>query len=173
MKGAIKLIFDIVFSLITLIIDKTIFIIFAIYFSKPKYILLIIAKIIVNFLRELSLWITIDRFSPNHIPILFIGEEICYFVNDLLDDKNSIFKELNGHKYIRIFFYLISLIGVLIHNEIIVTNICGLGSDTKYFLDIVVKHDEEYTNSDNPDILKKFETLELNDYQEDENSAGN
>ena len=171
MKGAIKLIFAIiVFSLIALIIDKTIFKTFAIYFSKPKYILLIIAKIIVNFLRELSLWITIDRFSPNHIPILFIGEEICYFVNDLLDDKNSIFKELNGHKYIRIFF---SLIGVLIHNEIIVTNICGLGSDSKYFLDIVVKNDEEYTNSDNPDILKKFETLELNDYQEDENSAGN
>ena len=80
---------------------------------------------------------------------------------------------MNGHKYIRIFFYLILLIGVLIHNEIIVTNICGLGSDTKYFLDIVVKNDEEYTNSDNPDILKKFETLELNDYQEDENSAGN
>ena len=80
---------------------------------------------------------------------------------------------MNGHKYIRIFLYLISLIGVLIHNEIIVTNICGLGSDTKYFLDIVVKTDEEFTKSDNPDILKRFETLELMSQQGEENSDHN
>ena len=172
MKGAIKLVFVVVFSLITLMIDNKIFKIFGIYFSELKYIFLIIAKIIINFFIELSLWITLDRFSPNHTPIIIIGEEICNFVEDLLN-KDSKFKKMNGHKYIRIFLYLISLIGVLIHNEIIVTNICGLGSDTKYFLDIVVKTDEEFTKSDNPDILKRFETLELMSQQGDENSTQN
>ena len=75
---------------------------------------------------------------------------------------------MRGHIYIRIILYLVSLIGVLLHNEIIVTNICGLGSDTKYFLDIVAKNDEEYNNTDNPDILKKFETIEMSEQQEDE-----
>ena len=118
MKGAIKLIFVIISSLIALIVDKKIFKIFANYFSELKYILLIIAKIIVDFFSELSLWITIDRFSPNHTPIIIIGEEFCNFVEDLID-KDSKFKLMGGHKYIRIFFYLISLIGVLIHNEIL------------------------------------------------------
>ena len=167
MKGAFKLIFFIVFSLIALIVDKKIFIIFAEYFSNIKYILLIIAKIIINFFNELSLWITIDRFSPNHTPIIITGEEFCYFVEDLID-KDSLFRHMRGHIYIRIILYLVSLIGVLLHNEIIVTNICGLGSDTKYFLDIVAKNDEEYNNTDNPDILKKFETIEMSEQQEDE-----
>ena len=155
------------FSLIALIVDKKIFIIFAEYFSNIKYILLIIAKIIINFFNELSLWITIDRFSPNHTPIIIIGEEFSYFVEDLID-KDSLFRHMRGHIYIRIILYLVSLIGVLLHNEIIVTNICGLGSDTKYFLDIVAKNDEEYNNTDNPDILKKFETIEMSEQQEDE-----
>ena len=72
MKGAIKLVFVVVFSLITLMIDNKIFKIFGIYFSELKYIFLIIAKIIINFFIELSLWITLDRFSPNHTPIIII-----------------------------------------------------------------------------------------------------
>ena len=126
-----------------------------------------IAKIIINFFNELSLWIAVDGFSPNHTPIIIIGEEFCYFAEDLID-KDSLFKQMRGHKYIRIILYLVSLIGVLLHNEIIVTNICGLGSDTKYFLDIVANNDEEYNNTDNPDILKKFETIEMSEQQEDE-----
>ena len=76
MKGSFKLIFFIVFSLIALIVDKKIFIIFAEYFSNIKFILLIIAKIIINFFNELSLWITIDRFSPNHTPNFVISWKI-------------------------------------------------------------------------------------------------
>ena len=83
-------------------------------------------------------------------------------MEDLID-KDSLFRHMRGHIYIRIILYLVSLIGVLLHNEIIVTNICGLGSDSKYFLDIVAKNDEEDNN-----ILKKFETIEMSEQQEDE-----
>ena len=61
--------------------------------------------------------------------------------------------------YIRIFLYLIIAIGVLIHNEIVVINICNLGSDTKYFLDLELKKEELFNNADNPEIIKRYETL--------------
>ena len=149
MKGVIKIIFNIIFSLIVLFVKKEIFTIFVVYFSESKYVLLIIAKIITNFFNELFLWIIIDRFSPNHTPLIIIGEELCNFIIDLIVTKK--FNSMGVHKYIRIVLYIISLIGVLLHNEIIVINICGLGSDTKYFLDDIVKNDEEYTKADDPD----------------------
>ena len=60
----------------------------------------------------------------------------------------------------RIILYIISTIGVIIHNEIVVINICDLGSDTKYFLDKKVENEELFAKTDNPEILKRFETLE-------------
>ena len=159
-KGVVKLIFVIVFSIIVLIVKKQIFVLFASYFLKAKCVLLIIGKIITNFFNALSLWIIIDKFSPNHTPLILIGEEICNFVADLIGGHSK-FKDMKWHKYIRIVLYVISFIGVMLHNEIVVINICGLGSDTKYFLDMMVKEDEEYSTSDDPDILKRFETLEM------------
>ena len=71
--------------------------------------------------------------------------------------------------YLRIVLYIISFIGVMIHNEIVVINICNLGSDTKYFLDKKVKSEELYSSSDNPDILQKYETIEFDIKSEDSN----
>ena len=61
--------------------------------------------------------------------------------------------------YFRIFLNIISTIGVMIHNEIIVINICNLGSDTKYFLDLQVESDELFAKTDNPEIMKRFDSL--------------
>ena len=171
-KGAIKLIFVIIFSLIAFIIDKKVFSIFVFYFSELKYILLIIGKIISNFFNELSIWIILDRFSPNHTPLIIIGEELYHFVVDLTVD-NSKFNKMGLHKIVRIFLYVFSFIGVILHNEIVVINICGLGSDTKYFLDIIEKDDQEYISSDDPDTLKRFETIEEIDNQEEDDSVSN
>ena len=165
MKGIIKIVFNVIFSIVILIVKKRFFIAFAQYFSKPKYIFLVIGKIIVNFFYGLFLWIIIDRFSPNHTPLIIIGEEICNFVIDLIITKK--FMKMKGYKYVRIILYIFSFIGVLLHNEIIVINICGLGSDTKYFLDTRLKSEEEYTTSDDPNILKRFETLEMIEYTDD------
>ena len=167
--GAIKLIFNSILSLVVVLIKNQIFIAFALYFSELKNILLIIGKIIANFFYGLFLWIIIDRFSPNHTPLVIIGEEICNFVIDLIVFKK--FFEMGGYKYIRIILYVISFIGVLLHNEIVIINICGLGSDTKYFLDNIVESEEEYANSDEPDILKKFETLEMIKYSDEDSQT--
>ena len=47
----------------------------------------------------------------------------------------------------------------MIHNEIVVINICNLGSDTEYFLDLEVKNEELFANTDNPEIIKRFDSL--------------
>ena len=59
----------------------------------------------------------------------------------------------------RLVLYLVSAICVIIHNEIVVINICNLGSDTKYFLDLEFESEELYTKSDNPEIMKRYETF--------------
>ena len=166
MKGVFKLIINIVFSVIILIVNKKIIIVSYHYFKENRYILLLIGKIIANFFYELSLWIIIDKFSPNHTPLAIICEEISNFIIDLIFTKK--FLDMRNHKYIRIALYLISFFGVILHNEIVVINICGLGSDTKYFLDERLKIETEYNNSDDPDILKRFETLEMTELNEGE-----
>ena len=65
--------------------------------------------------------------------------------------------------YFRIFLNIISTIGVMIHNEIVVINICNLGSDTKYFLDLEVK------NEDLENLKKKVDELENTQERENPN----
>ena len=166
MKGVIKLIFNIIFSVIVLIADRKILTTFNVYFKEKKSILLIIGKIIIKFFYDLFLWIIVDKFSPNYTCLAILLEELCNFVADLLVTK--IFSELGDHKYIRIVLYVISFIGVILHNQIIVINICGLGEDTKYFLDKIAKSEAEYSISNEPNILKRFETLEMIDFKDED-----
>ena len=77
-------------------------------------------------------------------------------LNGNIQDNNILGWDL----YIRIILYLILIIGVMIHNEIIIINTCGLGSDTKYFLDIKVEIEQLYSDTDDPEILKRYETLD-------------
>ena len=59
----------------------------------------------------------------------------------------------------------------MIHNEIIIINICGLASKTKYFLDLKFSSEELYINENDPEILRRFETLlEMEDYRVDINT---
>ena len=57
------------------------------------------------------------------------------------------------------------------HNEIVVINICGLGSDTKYFLDLKVESEELYSDTDDPDIIKQYDSYGeldvINDFSRD------
>ena len=60
------------------------------------------------------------------------------------------------------------------HNQIIVINVCGLGSDTKYFMDLKVESEQLYSTTDNPEILKRFESQVENEILiENEGEEGN
>ena len=162
-KGVIKIILVAIFSSIVLIVKIDVFIDLGQYFSETKFILLIIAKVIANFFNDLFFWLIIDRFSPNYTPLILLVEEVCNFVEDLI--TKGVFKDMPPYKYVRILLYIISFIGVIIHNEIVVINICGLGSDTKYFLEHILKDEEEFSCSDNPNILKRYDSFIEMNYQ--------
>ena len=157
-KGSILFILVLLFSLIMLLTKKEIFPRIGFFLTHTKYILLIIAKIFTNFFVSLSTWLIIDRFSPNYFPFALIFNESCYFIVELIVGGDD-YTIMGWDLYFRIFLYVISFIGVLIHNEIIIINICDLGSDTKYFLDLKVESEEIFSNADNPEIIKRYETL--------------
>ena len=175
-KGFIFFIFVILFSLIMLLAKKDIFPRIGFFLTHTKYILLTIAKIFTNFFVSLSIWLIIDRFSPNYFPFALIFNEICYFIVELIVGEYD-YKIMGWDLYFRIFLYAISFIGVMIHNEIVVINICNLGSDTKYFLDLKLKSEELFSNTDNPEIIKRYDSLNemqtVNEENENEDSIIN
>ena len=117
-----------------------------------------IGSIFSKFFLTLFLWLIIDRFSPNYYPIVLIFKEFFYSILDKIIDGKT-YKIMGWDLYVRIVLYVISFIGVIIHNEIVVINICNLGSDTKYFLDLEVELEEQFANTDNPEIIQRYETL--------------
>ena len=157
-KGSVVLILSLLLSLIIFLVNKDIFIRMGFFFKKSKYIWLFIAKIFSSFFYTMINWLIIDKFSPNYLPLSLLINEFCAFIVELIYVP-KIIKYYEWDFYIRIILYLISFIGVMIHNEIVVINICNLGSDTKYFLDLEVKNEELFANTDNPEIIKRFDSL--------------
>ena len=171
-KGVIGLILVILFSLITLFVKIDIFSRIGFFFTEKKYIWLIIAKIFSDFFVTLFIWILIDRFSPNYLPFAILFNEVCKFILNLIYGLNINDKTMGWDIYFRFFLYIISFIGVMIHNEIVVINICNLGSDTKYFLDIELEKEELLSKTNNPEIIQRYETL-IDMESEDNNSKDN
>ena len=172
-KGLIKLILLKLLNIVLYFVKKDFFKAIPLFFGHTKYIILIVLYIITEFFMNLSLWIIIDRFSPNHTPLILLLEELTNFIISVINADEPTLKEeykiMGWDLYVRIFFYIISFFGVLIHNEIIVINYCGLGSDMKYFLDLKFEKEEEYINADNPDELKRFETMTEMENQSNDN----
>ena len=162
-KGAVVLVFLIIFSLIILIVEKEIYSKMSIFFTDHIWILII--NIFTHFLEDLFLWLIVDRFSPNYNPLAIIFQEVGFCI---LDRINGILKT-NWDFCVRIILYIILTIGVIIHNEIVVINICDLGSDTKYFLDIKVEKEKLFEKADEPEDLKRFETFEEMELIDEEN----
>ena len=160
-RGIYMAFLSLLFSVLVFFIDKRIFIYMPYFFSNAIYILRLIGFLIFHFFHDLFSWIIIDRFSPNYLPLCFIFEDICFFVAEKLGiRKTSDFNTIGWDIYIRIFLFIILLIVTLIHNEIIIINICGLSSDAKYFMDLKVESENIYSITDDPETLKRYETLE-------------
>ena len=131
------------------------------FFSNTIYILGLIGSLICKFFSDLFAWIIIDKFSPNYLPLCFIFEEICYFVSEAISSGQlNKFRTMGWDLYIRFLLYIILFIITMIHNEIIIINICGISSDAKYFMDLKIESEKIYSLTDDPETLKKYETLE-------------
>ena len=155
LRGVFKLVLVVLLSIFLVIFKRDVFSGIKYFITGPKYALLVVSNIVGKFFLSLFLWLIIDRFSPNYFPLALIFHETFFFILDEIFEPGGNDWDI----YLRIGLYVISFIGVILHNEIVVINICNLGSDTKYFLDEKFKHEELYINSDDPEILKRYETL--------------
>ena len=162
MRGFFKIILVIIFSSLMYVFNKENFFENIIFCLQNIKLLLFLSNIIIYFFDTIFLWILIDRFTPNYIPLAIIINGIIDFIISYVrfDIINVEINTFEWDFYVRIFLYIILTIGVLIYNEIIVINICGLASDTKYFLDLKLKNERLFSISDELEVLKKFETFD-------------
>lgn len=164
-KGIYKLFFLILFSIIFLPImgavrDN--------FFSdhdeiNGEMILIFILNFIFTFLKNLFNWILIDRFSLNHLALTLILEDLSYGIIYLFDyeENNKDLKEGISiwEISLRISIYVILFIAAMIHNEIFIITKCGLGENTKLFLDEKVK--EEMSMINDTDLKRNDTMIEL------------
>ena len=175
MRGFIKIIFMVLLSVFFIIFDSEVFINLGLYLKQNKNTIYSISNIFIFFSQDIFLWLIIDRFSPNYIPLAYIFKQISDFLIEIIITKNiEDSNPMGWDLYFRIFLYLILIISVMIHNEIIIINVYGLGSNTKYFLDLKYNNELLYYETDDPEILERFETyIELDDKTNDDKGTIN
>ena len=92
MRGLIKLALTAILTVIYFYTNKTHLINLSIWLRSIDLILLNISNIIVTFFEGIFLWIIIDRFSPNYIPLALIFKEISDYIviiitKDIIDSN--------------------------------------------------------------------------------------
>ena len=117
---------------------------------------LIITSIFLNFLYNVFLWIIIDKFSADHISMVMVIDGLIQTIIQMITDKNNIIFDI-----IEIIFYLFLIIGVLIHNEIIIFNFCGLNENTVKAFKLKETIDNNLMNS--PDDSVSEDMNEINE----------
>jgi len=113
--------------------------------NLSKKIGLIFLDLLCSYLQEISLWLTVYYFTPCHLFISQVfGEFIDTTLKMFIDYEQS---KKYYHPVLKITFYIlfpIAILSVLIFNEIILLNFCGLSKNTKYQLNIRQKVDGNY-----------------------------
>ena len=119
-----------------------------------KVILLYIANMFCLCAYGIFIWIIIDKFSPNDYALsMMVQNFIDKMFEYVLNPKS--FTEKLHFSILQIFIYILLLIGISIHNEVIIINKCGLNEHTKN--QITIKGEEDYQDliDINPNIDEK------------------
>ena len=119
----------------------------------------------------------IDRFSPSHLALSLILENVSYnfvtIINLKEDNEEELDKEL-PQIIIRIVLYVILFIAAMIHNEIFIITKCDLGSKTKLFLEKKQEEERLLSFSNDINFLKRYDTvMELESKDNEDNEGEN
>jgi hypothetical protein len=130
------------------------------YFDSNK-LFLIVVYFFSYFLKNLFNWILIDRFSPSHLALSLILENVGYLISFTIDyggnDEGSI---STFEICIRIFIHFILFVTALFHNDIFIITKWGFGDNTKLFLEEKQKEEMLLSNLEtDKDILKRYYTM--------------
>lgn len=140
---------------------ENIFANFFIIMDNYKLVLLYIANGICICAYGVFIWIIIDKFSPNDYALSMMVENMIDKIFEYVRNPNS-FTEKIYFSIIQIFIFILLIIGICIHNEVIIINKCGLNQYTK---DKIEKKSEE----DYKDLININERIEEN--SSDDNSS--
>ena len=160
-KAIIQLFYLIIFSIPLIYVkfkdekgeEKILFSMFESIFNNILYIFLYVLYMINSFFYNILNYSLIDVFSPNHTAIAKIFENFGVLIINVIE------KDIKTDYYliIRFIIIIILIIASFIYNEFLVINICGLGNDTKLFLDYKEKNDlsliEEINENDDITII--------------------
>ena len=85
-------------------------------------------------LLRIGLWLTIYYFSPCHFIILETLGDFFQIISLIIENEDNEDSFELGQKITFFIFYPIMLFAVLVFNEIIILNFCGLSYNTKYYI---------------------------------------
>ena len=125
-------------------------------------ILILLLNFVLNFLKSLFNWILIDRFSPSHLALSLIFENLSYIIVTIILFKEEYKDDLKNNAFqisIRIILYFILFIAAMIHNEIFIINKWDLGSKTKLFLEQKQEEENILSFSEDTEILRRYDTM--------------
>ena len=175
-KAIFNAILVIVLSILLIFIKIELFPELLTILNESNSILLCLAYFFFIFIANVFKWYVIDRFSPSHLPIAFLIEDFSYFIAFLIQKSEQMKSANIADLTTRIIIFIILFLGVLMHNEIVIINLCGLNQSTKLYLDKKVIEEDLLSNSENNDILKRFDTTicEMEEkFNEDDNENDN
>ena len=134
---------------------KIIFSMFSTIFNGKIMILIYIIYIISSFFYNIITFLIIDKFSPTHIAIAFISENLAIFIIESI--TNGRYGNIDYKFGLRLVMYILLIIASCIFNEFLVINICGLANGTKLFLDYKEQADLSLINDENKINKNLFE----------------
>ena len=86
-------------------------------------------------LSEIGLWLTIYYFSPCHCIILGTLEDFLELIFAFLDKNDKLYNiDIKGQIITFCVLYPIIFFALLVFNEIIILNFCGLNKNTKIYI---------------------------------------
>ena len=85
-------------------------------------------------LFEIGVWLTIYYFSPCHFIILETLGDFFEIISLMIENKDNEDSFELGQKITFCIFYPIMIFAVLVFNEMIILNFCGLSYNTKYYI---------------------------------------
>ena len=133
--------------------DAIIFSKLVLLINSPLKVLLFFILMILNFIYTLFIWTIIDRFSPNDYALTMIFEgifdKILILVKGIKFEKKLFI--------LSIIIYLILIITICIHSEIIIINACDLNKYTKKI--IGKKGEEDYELSFKTDRANSIDSF--------------
>ena len=127
-----------------------------------------VIELFYSMIADIGIWLTINYFSPCHYIILEITKNILNLSINLIKNRH---KELFSKEELLVFYLLYPLIifDVLIFNEILILNVCGLSDNTR--INILKRERLDFkipSNRLTPNINGELDQDDILDYYEEE-----